>query len=121
VALAGLGRGAEARAEGAEAVALLNEGGLVTGSRTVTGIAVEWAYLRSLLAAGDRRGALARMKIQLERPGMLSPDWIQSDPQFREVVAAPEYHAMKRAFFERLSYPVLHHGANPRTIECPQS
>jgi hypothetical protein len=121
VALAGLGRRAEARAEAAKAVALLNEGGLITGSRTVTAIAVEWAYLQILLAAGERREALARMKIQLERPGMLSPDWIQADPQFSVVVATPEYHALKRAFFERLSYPVLHHGADPKTIDCPKS
>ena len=121
VALAGLGRPAEAKAEAAEAVALMNEGGFIIGSRTVAAIAIEWAYLRALLAAGDRTQALARIKIRLERPGMLSPDWIQSDPAFRIVTGSQSYHDMKRAYYERLSYPLLHHGADPNTQECPKS
>jgi TolB-like protein/Flp pilus assembly protein TadD len=121
VALAGLGRMVEARAEAARAVALLNEGGLIIGSRTVAGVAVEWAFLQALLAAGDRRQALTRIKIQLEKPGTLSPDWIQSDPAFSAILATPEYRTMKRTFYQRLTYPVLHHGTDPHSITCPTS
>jgi serine/threonine-protein kinase len=121
VALAGLGRVAEARSEAAEAVELFYQGGTISGSQTVARIAVEWAHLQSVLAAGDRRHALATIKDQLEAPGMLSPEWMQSDPAFRTIVTTPEFHAMKRAFYERLSFPVLHHGTNPRTVECPTS
>ena len=124
VALAGLGNLAEARTEAAKALELMNEGGLITGSRTIAGIAVEWAHLRSLLATGDRADrnqALARMKEMLSKPGMISPEWIQADPAFRSVVSSPEFSRMKRAFYERLSYPVLHHGANPHSLACPQT
>jgi hypothetical protein len=121
VALAGLGRVAEAKAEASQAIGLLNQGGFITGSRTVASIAIEWAYLQAMLAAGDRAQALARLRIQLEKAGILSPDWIQSDPAFRTIVVTPEYRAMKRAFFERLSYPVLHHGADPHVNECPKT
>jgi hypothetical protein len=119
VALAGLGRIAEARAESARAVALFSQGGLITGSRTVTGLAVEWTHLRLLLQAGDRTQALARIRKQLEGPGLLSPDWIQSDPAFAAVLALPEYRAMKQEFYGRMSHSVLRHGPDPKSVTCP--
>ena len=121
VALAGLGRVAEARSEAAEAVDLYYQGGSIAGSQTVARIAVEWAHLQAVLKAGDRRHALTTIKDQLEAPGMLSPEWMQSDPAFSTIVTTPEFRAMKRAFYERLSYPVLHHGTNPHSVECPTS
>lgn len=121
VALAGLGRVAEARSEVSEAVELFYQGGAIAGSQTVARIAVEWAHLQSVLGAGDRRHALATIKAQLEAPGMLSPDWMESDPAFSTIVMTPEFQAMKRAFYERVSYPVLHHGADPHTTNCPTS
>ena len=121
VALAGLGRVAEARSEATEAIELYYEGGFISGSQTVARIAVEWAHLQAVLAAGDRRHTLTRIKALLEAPGMLSPDWMQSDPAFSAIVKTSEFQAMKRAFFERLSYPLLHHGADPHTQVCPPS
>ena len=35
--------------------------------------------------------------------------------------AVARRRAMKRAFYERVSYPVLHHGADPHTTDCPTS
>jgi serine/threonine-protein kinase len=119
VALAGLGRIPEARTESGRAVALFSQGGLITGSRTVASLAVDWTHLRLLLRAGDRVQALARIRKQLEGPGLLSPDWIQSDPAFAPVLALPEYHAMKQEYYGRLSYGVLHHGADPHSVTCP--
>lgn len=119
VALEGIGSPAQARTEAARAVARLNEGGMVTGSRTVAGVAVQWAHMQSLLLAGERSQALARVKVQLERPGLLSPAWMQSDPAFRSIVSAPGYAALKQSFYQRLTYPLLHHGTDPQTGSCP--
>ncbi len=118
-ALMGLGRHAEARASAARAMDLLNHGGLVMGSRTAAGVAVEWVHLQTLIQAGDRRAAIANLRHSLEDPGILSPDWIQADPSFAPVVSAPGYKELKHTFFQRISYPVLRHGPDPRAAACP--
>jgi serine/threonine-protein kinase len=120
-ALAGLGRFPEARAAASRALALLNQGGLVTGSRTVAGVTVQWANMQALIEADQPVRALAQVKSQLERPGILSPDWIETDPAFAPVRAIREYKTVKRSFYQRITYPLLHHGPDPHSTACPTS
>jgi TolB-like protein len=121
VALAALDRPAEARDEAAEALDLFYGGAFVPGSLTVASVVVEWAYMKTVLRAGERREALTHIKSRLSRPGILSPDWIKVDPAFAGIRDTPQYRSLKHDFYRRLTYPLLQHGIDPKKVVCPAS
>jgi serine/threonine-protein kinase len=89
LALAGLGRSAEAIREGERAVAL------VPVSKDA-----EWnAYLRANLARiyvllGERDKAIERLEIVLSRPGPLSAGWLRADPFWDPLRRSPRFQRL---------------------------
>jgi len=92
LALAGLGRSAEAIREGERAVAL------VPVSKDA-----EWnAYLRANLARiyallGERDEAIEQLEIVLSRPGPLSAGWLRADPLWEPLRASPRFQRLAAA------------------------
>ena len=92
LALAGLGRSADAIREGERAVALV----------PVTKDA-EWnAYLRANLARiyvllGERDEAIEQLEIVLSRPGPLSAGWLRADPFWDPLRGSPRFQRLAAA------------------------
>jgi len=75
LALAGLGRSAEALTEGQRAVELLP-----VSLDAMDGALPPANLARIYVLLGEREKAIDQLQIVLSRPGPLSPNWLKADP-----------------------------------------
>jgi TolB-like protein/DNA-binding SARP family transcriptional activator/Tfp pilus assembly protein PilF len=86
LALAGLGRGAEAVTEGERAVALLP-----VSLDAVDGALPPANLARIYVLLGEREKAIDQLQIVLSRPGPLSPNWLRADPFWEPLRESPRF------------------------------
>lgn len=89
LALAGLGRSADAIREGERAIELMP---VSTGAPENAVLVANLARIYVLL--GDRQKAIDRLALVLSRPGPLSPNWLKADPFWDPLRASPRFQRL---------------------------